>query len=435
MGGMPQSRLRFGSLRRICGPVRPKGAPKLKLAKKKTWWVGGAWRGNIYTYMLMTLEKNRAEFWGLEEAESSESEKPQGFSVSWGKMYWSTIDANGNLLNDGTKSYAWDAANRLISITYLNPQPPTVADNIQMAYDGFGRRVSITENHGTSVLTAKTFVWCGEQLCQERDSTGSIVNKQFFTLGERIGTNNFYYTFDHLGSVRELITASGAVTAQYDYDPFGRQKKLISGNLDADFGYTGFYMERAANLDLTWFRAYDADKGRWLNRDPLRERAGFNLYEMVMNNPINFIDLLGLCPTDPLDPTVPSAPVLFPTVGQPSTLPTGGGGGGGGGGGPNLPAAVPSGPANLLAPAPLTLWSPPPSGPANPLDPFQFPQQPLWVPNPNSPYITLPNTPRPDDPLANAMKLLADFPMLTNQQDKEREKAPVGERISESCTY
>ena len=59
--------------------------------------------------MTMTLEKTRSEFEGIEEVESCKSERPQGYYVSWGKMNWSTIDANGNLVNDGKKIYTWDA--------------------------------------------------------------------------------------------------------------------------------------------------------------------------------------------------------------------------------------------------------------------------------------------------------------------------------------
>lgn len=33
----------------------------------------------------------------------------------------------------------------------------------------------------------------------------------------------------------------------------------------------------------------------WLNQDPIGERGGLNLYGMVGNNPINFIDPFGLC--------------------------------------------------------------------------------------------------------------------------------------------
>ena len=198
-------------------------------------------------------------------------------------------------------SFSFDqpvAENRLISVSFLNPQPPTVADTVQMAYDGVGRRVSITESHGTSVLTAKTFVWCQADLCQERDNTGHTVTKQYFGLGEQINGTNYFFTKDHLGSVREMTDSSGTIRANYDYDPFGRQI-ILSGDKNSDFGYTGFYMERTANLDLTWFREYDANKGRWLSRDPLGDKTGPNLYAMVRNDLTKLIDPLGLCSSGP----------------------------------------------------------------------------------------------------------------------------------------
>lgn len=204
-----------------------------------------------------------------------------------------------------------------MQVNILNAEPATVADTVQMSYDGLSRRVAITESHGGTVLTSKTFVWCGADLCQERDNIGHTVTKQYFGLGEQINGTNYYYTKDHLGSVREMTDSAGVVHASYDYDAFGRQIKL-SGNIDSDFGYTGFYKEPAANLDLTWFRAYDANRGRWLNRDPLSDvlktvssipmvninmnfREGFstlNDYSYGMNDSFRMIDPLGLCLTD-----------------------------------------------------------------------------------------------------------------------------------------
>ena len=212
-------------------------------------------------------------------------------------------DANGNLIKDDQKTYTWDAANRLIQINWINPnQAATIVTNITFQYDGLGRRTAITESHGSTVLVDKRFVWCGQDLCQERDSTGSKVNKQFFDQGERIGTTNYFYTFDHLGSVREMTLGDGTLEAEYSYDPWGRQTKL-SGDVDADFGYAGFYQEKAAGLDLTWFRAYDPEKGRWLSRDPLENFIGVNyyldngdanLYQFVKNNSIRLVDPFGL---------------------------------------------------------------------------------------------------------------------------------------------
>lgn len=220
-------------------------------------------------------------------------------------------DANGNLTQDQYKKYQWDAANRLISVTYLNPQPVSVTDNITFQYDGSGRRVAITEKHGNTILNAGAndwrFVWRGENLCEQRNSAGTTVIKRFFGFGEQVvsGSANYYFSIDHLGSVREMVDGSGAVTARYDYDPWGRQSKPTTiGTLDADFGHTGFYQERAAGLDLTLYRAYDPEKGRWLSRDPIDQFKSYkygasvksdpDLYKYVKNDPLIFVDPLGL---------------------------------------------------------------------------------------------------------------------------------------------
>ena len=68
----------------------------------------------------------------------------------------------------------------------------------------------------------------------------------------------------------------------------------MSGDLDADFGFTGDYFHKASGLNLTLYRAYDPNIGRWLSRDPLAERGGLNLYAYVQGDPINRIDPNGL---------------------------------------------------------------------------------------------------------------------------------------------
>jgi RHS repeat-associated protein len=42
------------------------------------------------------------------------------------------------------------------------------------------------------------------------------------------------------------------------------------------------------------YRYYDASTGDWLNRDPLGERGGINLYGFVQNDSLNGFDKFGL---------------------------------------------------------------------------------------------------------------------------------------------
>ena len=39
---------------------------------------------------------------------------------------------------------------------------------------------------------------------------------------------------------------------------------------------------------------YQAEQGRWLNRDPIEEWGGVNVYGLVENDPVNYIDYIGL---------------------------------------------------------------------------------------------------------------------------------------------
>jgi YD repeat-containing protein len=69
-----------------------------------------------------------------------------------------TYDANGNLVSDGERNYAWDAENRLVGITY-----PNEADkSTEFTYDGLSRRVAIGDTAaGGSPTTTTSYLWCG----------------------------------------------------------------------------------------------------------------------------------------------------------------------------------------------------------------------------------------------------------------------------------
>jgi RHS repeat-associated protein len=62
---------------------------------------------------------------------------------------------------------------------------------------------------------------------------------------------------------------------------------------DADFGFTGHYYHAPSGLHLALYRAYNADLGRWLSRDPIAESGGMNLYVYVSNDPEDKVDVYG----------------------------------------------------------------------------------------------------------------------------------------------
>ena len=196
-------------------------------------------------------------------------------------------DANGNLTSDSARTFEWDPLNRLTAVT-------SGTHRSEFTYNGLNQRVKIVEKENGAVTSTKQFVWCpGEpQPCEERDGSNSVT-KRFYAQGDQIGSTNYYYTKDHLGSIREVTDNSGAVQVRYDYDPYGRRTK-VSGGVDADFGFTGHYHHQPSGLHLALFRGYDADLGRWISRDPIGENGGINLYAYVFNEPTRLSDRFGL---------------------------------------------------------------------------------------------------------------------------------------------
>ena len=204
-----------------------------------------------------------------------------------------TYDADGNLLSDGTRTYEWDAENRLVAVNYGNGQ------RVEWSYDAFSRRVKQHDTGGDE--SVRDLIWEGMAIIESRDeSSGEI--RRYYGNGEERQTDpanpatilRLYYTTDHLGSIRELVDGDGTIRARYEYGPYGERTKLPGGDLDADFGYTGHYTHDASGTVLAPYRGYNPPTGRWLSRDPIEEEGGINLYGYVGNGPINAVDPLGL---------------------------------------------------------------------------------------------------------------------------------------------
>lgn len=198
-------------------------------------------------------------------------------------------DFDGNLANDGERTYEWDAADRLLAINYTGTSPTM---RTEFAYDGINRRVKIVEKENGVPVSEKRLLWDGLGIAEERDAIDTVT-KRFFAMGEQQGSLALLYHRDHLGSVRALSDSVGNIRATYDFDLWGVRTK-ISGDVDTEIGFTGHYLHQPSGLYLAPYRAYDSELGRWLSRDPIGENGGINLYGYVANNPINLWDALGL---------------------------------------------------------------------------------------------------------------------------------------------
>jgi RHS repeat-associated protein len=229
-------------------------------------------------------------------------------------------------------SNRWDQQNRLVR--ELHGTHESVYE-----YDGESHRVRIKELENSVETKNESFVWCGARICQKR--SGSTVVRNYFEQGFEEGTTDYFYTRDHLGSVREVLGSDGTtIASRVSYDPWGKITESGSGAV-TDFAFTGHHFDRPTALGLTWYRGYDPSLGRWLSRDPIGLQGGLNLYTYVNNDPFNLIDPTGQgtalynrfewrCKDSR---PCPPPPIASPPHAEPANR-CGGGGGGGGFGGP-----------------------------------------------------------------------------------------------------
>ena len=87
---------------------------------------------------------------------------------------------------------------------------------------------------------------------------------------------------------------------KYAYDGFGRELAApsslvpsLSSGLNS-FRFSTKQLDAETGMNYYGYRYYAADSGRWINRDPIAENGGVNVYELNLNNTVNLIDCLGL---------------------------------------------------------------------------------------------------------------------------------------------
>jgi RHS repeat-associated protein len=190
-----------------------------------------------------------------------------------------TYDANGNLLNDGTQSYTWDARDRLTGITGV----------ASFSYDGAGRRQSATIGGNTVSPLYDGFDTVQEQGTALADMlTGLGVDERYVRTE---GTTSSTYLTDALGSTAALTDGTGAIKTSYGYDPYGNTGATGTAN-DNGFQYagrqndgTGLYYNRARYYKPAW--------GRFIAEDPIGLAGGINRYVYAGGNPLQFTDPFG----------------------------------------------------------------------------------------------------------------------------------------------
>jgi RHS repeat-associated protein len=209
-------------------------------------------------------------------------------------------DAAGNLIDDGTRHFTYDARGRLIQAS----QGTIVASYVVNA---FGQRVQKAVSGGATP-TQTHFVYDeAGHLLGEYDALSGLPIQEYVWYDDTLvgilrGSPASFAVYsvetDHLGTPRQVRDVNRQLRWQWDSDPFGsilpNANPAGLGNFTLNLRFPGQYYDEESGLHYNVFRDYDPGVGRYVQSDPIGLAGGINTYGYVGGNPVSRVDPLGL---------------------------------------------------------------------------------------------------------------------------------------------
>ena len=188
---------------------------------------------------------------------------------SAGQVTGYTYDAMGRLTSDGVRTFTWDLASRLTSLSQAG-------NAATYTYDAEGMRLSriaggITTEYVWNYAMAIPSISVVKQGGTDRHYYVHLPNGRLLYRIAAADNSRSFYHFDETGSTLYLTDDSGVVAASYGITPFGRLT-TSSGAADNPFTFIGAYgvmQEGSTGLYYMRARYYDSVTGRFISPDPL----------------------------------------------------------------------------------------------------------------------------------------------------------------------
>lgn len=186
-------------------------------------------------------------------------------------------DKNGNNVNDGSKTYAYDFENRLAKVNN-----GTIAEHF---YDALGRRIKTIANGKTI-----TYFFNDKQILEERNDANSAIKTYIYgtwiddLISYSTAGTTYYVINNEQGSPLAILNNSGIVE-RYEYSGFGNMaiytdtyQSAAASIVGNEVGFTGRpYLAYQEAYDFR-SRVYQQATGRFPQRDILEYNDGFNSY-------------------------------------------------------------------------------------------------------------------------------------------------------------
>jgi len=249
-------------------------------------------------------------------------------SADWGDLLTAQA-GNGNIVNDGTRRFVYDAFNRVKEVYKEDSQNPGefTVKIAEYTYDALGRRIrkKITGGGLPTGLSDTTvdYLYDGVQCIEERDGSNNV--KRQYVWGQYVdeliqqreidgeSETDYYLLSDLLYRAAALTDYEGAIVETYDCDAYGNtiafsaasggdwwsDNATTTSDPTCQFIFTGrrFDPETSdATTQMYFYRAryYSPTLGRFISRDPIGYAGGMNLYEYVGGMAVDAVDPMGI---------------------------------------------------------------------------------------------------------------------------------------------
>jgi len=183
--------------------------------------------------------------------------------------------------------------------TWGELQHVTLEDNTSIEYEHNANHQRVVKRKDGEVV--EKYLWLNlTTLLAVLDKNDNVVQR-FNYVSERLPVsftqNNTLYNmhYDQVGSLIAVSNEENEIVKEIVYDSFGNILNDTNATLALPFGFAGGLYDKHTKLTRFGYRDYDAKAGKWMAKDPIGFNGSkANLYQYVLNNPINLVDPYGL---------------------------------------------------------------------------------------------------------------------------------------------
>ena len=210
-----------------------------------------------------------------------------------------TYDLDGNETTVNGQAASYDFENHLVSLA-------TAANGTVLAsyvYDADGNRCTayVSSNNPTTTSYVVDTSLPYASVVEEYSGAGTTPSARYDYGDDLVrmdrGSGVYYYIYDGLGSTRQLVNTSGAVTDTWGYSAFGELASRTSTQTTPTvnpFLFNAQQFDQASGDYYLRARYYDQTSGRFVSQDSFEGRGEdpvtLHRYLYASNDPISFID-------------------------------------------------------------------------------------------------------------------------------------------------